>query len=314
MPKRPPSRCTNPTCRTLVDRPGRCRTCRQGTNDAHRTEWKWIYNDPRWHALRDRVLSEEPVCACGCGAPPTVVDHITPHRGNERLAFDRTNCQAMTRRCHDAKTATETLNAPGRDTVTVILGPPCSGKTSTAHTLANPARDIVIDLDALAQALTPHPAKSPHTSDPPTPARPPTLNRPPLTPRTPGPATLDRGHTAGHTRAQPTRRGLRQRSTRRAHTTARPLPSRPARVDRDDEARRRRRCSWRSRDATRRRRRRVQATRERGRSSGEVARADRGMVHRRPNPRGARRLSVTGGGPKVQPMRALRTRGVGERT
>ncbi len=181
MPRRPSSRCANPTCRTLVEHSGRCRTCRQGTNAAHRTDWKWIYNDPRWHALRDRVLSEEPVCACGCGAPRTVVDHITPHRGDERLAFDRTNRQAMTRRCHDRKTTTETLNAPGRDTVTVILGPPCSGKTSTAHTLADPARDIVVDLDALAQALTPHPTKAPHTAQPPTPARPPTLNRPPHT-------------------------------------------------------------------------------------------------------------------------------------
>ena len=65
MPTRPPSRCTNPTCRNLVDRPGRCRTCRQGANAVH--------------------------------------------RGGELLAFDRANCQAMARRCHDRKTAEEPL-------------------------------------------------------------------------------------------------------------------------------------------------------------------------------------------------------------
>jgi 5-methylcytosine-specific restriction enzyme A len=36
-----------------------------------------------------------------------VVDHITPHRGDERLFWDTANHQAMAKRCHDPKTARE---------------------------------------------------------------------------------------------------------------------------------------------------------------------------------------------------------------
>jgi 5-methylcytosine-specific restriction protein A len=41
-----------------------------------------------------------------------VVDHIVPHRGDERLAFDRDNLQGLCKSCHDRKTATE--NGLGR--------------------------------------------------------------------------------------------------------------------------------------------------------------------------------------------------------
>lgn len=37
----------------------------------------------------------------------TIADHIRPHRGNPVLFWSKENVQAMTKRCHDAKTARE---------------------------------------------------------------------------------------------------------------------------------------------------------------------------------------------------------------
>jgi len=36
--------------------------------------------------------------------PATVVDHIIPHRGDERLFWDETNWQPLCKQCHDKKT------------------------------------------------------------------------------------------------------------------------------------------------------------------------------------------------------------------
>ena len=37
----------------------------------------------------------------------TVVDHVTPHRGDKKLFWDESNWQALCKRCHDKKTMTE---------------------------------------------------------------------------------------------------------------------------------------------------------------------------------------------------------------
>ncbi|MFC3238240.1 HNH endonuclease, partial [Streptomyces nitrosporeus] len=164
MPSRPPSRCTS--CGTRRDPRGRCPACRPAsTTKAAETKatWRWVYDDPRWAPLRDQVLSEEALCRTGCGHPPTVVDHIRPHRGDQLLAFDRANLQAMCKSCHDSKTSYETGFA-GLGTkrltqavVTLVCGPPCSGKTTYVRDRAQ-GGDLVVDWDALAQALgSPHP-------------------------------------------------------------------------------------------------------------------------------------------------------------
>ena len=158
MPRRPRSRC--PGCRQLHDGTGRCRDCRRTTDRRIKratTSWRWVYDDPRWKPLRELVLVEEPFCRCGCGRPADVVDHIERHRGDPLLAFDRRNCQGMAKRCHDAKTAAETWGASTSKTgaavpVTVVVGPPCSGKTSHVTELRRPG-DLVLDYDALAVAL-----------------------------------------------------------------------------------------------------------------------------------------------------------------
>jgi len=39
--------------------------------------------------------------------PSTDVDHIIPHRGDEKLFWDETNWQALCHECHGVKTAKE---------------------------------------------------------------------------------------------------------------------------------------------------------------------------------------------------------------
>ncbi|AFR18473.1 HNH endonuclease [Burkholderia pseudomallei] len=39
--------------------------------------------------------------------PASVVDHIVPHRGDAHLFWDQSNWQAMSKSCHDRKTARE---------------------------------------------------------------------------------------------------------------------------------------------------------------------------------------------------------------
>ncbi len=62
-----------------------------------------------WQRARRAYLSEHPLCvACvrlGRVTPATVVDHVTPHRGDEKLMWDEANWQAMCKRHHDEKTA-----------------------------------------------------------------------------------------------------------------------------------------------------------------------------------------------------------------
>ena len=66
-------------------------------------EWSWVYRDPRWRRLRAEHITLEPCCR-RCGSPGDVVDHITPHRGDEALAFDPGNLQTLCARCDARKT------------------------------------------------------------------------------------------------------------------------------------------------------------------------------------------------------------------
>ncbi len=65
--------------------------------------------DRNWQSARTAYLAEHPLCrSCrqaGRVAEATVVDHIVPHRGDQRLFWDITNWQSLCKRCHDKKTA-----------------------------------------------------------------------------------------------------------------------------------------------------------------------------------------------------------------
>ena len=59
----------------------------------------------RWQQARKQFLQENPFCADhrqrGKKVLATVVDHKIPHRGDERLFWDRTNWQSLCKQCHD---------------------------------------------------------------------------------------------------------------------------------------------------------------------------------------------------------------------
>jgi 5-methylcytosine-specific restriction protein A len=67
--------------------------------------------DAAWRTLRDGYLLLHPSCeAClgvGVTKPAKVVDHITPHRGNDSLRLDPTNLQSLCWSHHTRKTRTE---------------------------------------------------------------------------------------------------------------------------------------------------------------------------------------------------------------
>lgn len=64
-----------------------------------------LYDRAAWKRLRLEQLRQEPLCAfcarAGRLSPATVVDHVVPHKGDERLFFDPQNLASVCRHCHD---------------------------------------------------------------------------------------------------------------------------------------------------------------------------------------------------------------------
>ena len=54
---------------------------------------------PRWRRARAAYLARHPLCVpceeAGRLAPATVVDHVVPHRGDQKLFWDEANWQAL---------------------------------------------------------------------------------------------------------------------------------------------------------------------------------------------------------------------------
>lgn len=63
--------------------------------------------DSKWERESKAFLArpENCLCVCGCGRPADMVDHIVPHKGDQRLFWDRANWQPMNRRCNSRKAA-----------------------------------------------------------------------------------------------------------------------------------------------------------------------------------------------------------------
>lgn len=65
----------------------------------------------KWQKARESYLRQHPLC-CYCEREgrvtlATVVDHITPHQGDERLFWDEGNWQPLCKPCHDGTKAKE---------------------------------------------------------------------------------------------------------------------------------------------------------------------------------------------------------------
>lgn len=74
------------------------------------TTGAWLYGR-QWRKARAVYLAEHPLCvACereGRVTAATDVDHVIPHRGDERRFWDETNWQALCKTHHGRKTAAE---------------------------------------------------------------------------------------------------------------------------------------------------------------------------------------------------------------
>lgn len=81
--------------------------------EATRPAAKRGYNR-RWQKARKSYLEAHPLCVqCakkGKYVRATVVDHIIPHRGDQKLFWDQNNWQSLCKSCHDKKTLTEDIN------------------------------------------------------------------------------------------------------------------------------------------------------------------------------------------------------------
>lgn len=68
--------------------------------------WRHLYNRKRWKKLRLDHLAENPLCVMckqeGRVTVAEVVDHITPHKGDEDLFHNPMNLQGLCKLHHDA--------------------------------------------------------------------------------------------------------------------------------------------------------------------------------------------------------------------
>jgi len=112
MPFAPARPCRVPGCpTTTTHRKGWCPTHliahHAAENEQRGTAAERGY-DARWRRARLRFLSIHPLCryceAEGVTKAATVVDHITPHRGDRKLFWDQNNWQPLCKFHHDQKT------------------------------------------------------------------------------------------------------------------------------------------------------------------------------------------------------------------
>ena len=122
---RPLHVCGEPSCPVLT-RTRRCeaheqvqRTAQDQATDRQRGTPAERGYDARWRKARLAYLHQHPLCVqCrgeGRTAAATVVDHITPHRGDVALFWDAMgNWQGLCVSHHNAKSATERMDHHGR--------------------------------------------------------------------------------------------------------------------------------------------------------------------------------------------------------
>jgi len=116
MPYKPPRICK---CGALTPAGARC-TCdraadaeRKARFDEKRPSSSRRGYNGKWERAKSAWLETHTRCR-RCGKPATVVDHITPHKGDMALFWDRANWQPLCAPCHNgAKQREERRNLRG---------------------------------------------------------------------------------------------------------------------------------------------------------------------------------------------------------
>lgn len=126
----------------------------------------------KWQRVRLEHLKRSPLCvechARGEVVAAAVVDHVIPHKGDQRLFWATGNWQSLCKPCHDLKTAREDGRFGGRASarpewlrpslvpLVIVCGPPASGKSHYVAARAG-AGDLIVDLDRIAAELSGEP-------------------------------------------------------------------------------------------------------------------------------------------------------------
>ena len=111
MPKRPRVPCGHPGCPELIE-PGTkfCEKHKPLHPEVTRPAAKRGYGS-LWQKASKTFLQTHPLCVeCmkqGRYTKATVVDHIVPHRGDQKLFWDKSNWQSLCRHHHNVKTGHE---------------------------------------------------------------------------------------------------------------------------------------------------------------------------------------------------------------
>jgi len=104
MPRKPKRPCRHPGCPKLADGV----YCDEHRGLYQRENASQRGYGSQWRVAREQFLRHNPLCVLcisqGKIQPATVVDHIIPHRGDQKLFWDMTNWQALCKSCHDKKT------------------------------------------------------------------------------------------------------------------------------------------------------------------------------------------------------------------
>lgn len=104
MPRTPKRPCRHPGCPNLSDGV----YCEQHRGQYARESATQRGYDARWRRARVLFLRQHSLCVQCLQenrlTPATVVDHIIPHRGDDKLFWDQGNLQAICKTCHDIKT------------------------------------------------------------------------------------------------------------------------------------------------------------------------------------------------------------------
>jgi 5-methylcytosine-specific restriction protein A len=151
-------------CGTIVN--GRCPTCTKATrqaSDAVRESPAQRGYDSHWRrSIRPAFLRQHPICVL-CGALASVPDHW-PETRKELVGRGVSDpdadhrLRALCKTCHDRYGLSD---HPGKkllpnDLVTVVAGPPCSGKNTYVEQHAQPS-DTVIDYDQIMAEISGRP-------------------------------------------------------------------------------------------------------------------------------------------------------------
>jgi len=120
MPSKPLTFCRRPACRTLVRGGGFCaahqsEAFRQRNAGRERAEDRKFYQSPQWRQLRQRLLSDRPLCEeclrTEVFTPATVMDHMLPREERPDLALDPSNLRGLCASCHNRKTFAAALGS-----------------------------------------------------------------------------------------------------------------------------------------------------------------------------------------------------------